>query len=132
MTRILRFSSFAVFCVCVALMVWVSTALFALQLDESQLKATAQREHGAQGVNNLEKWLDTLATMQGAPEEQQLEVINRFWNQIAVAGEDIDIWGVERSEEHTSELQSRGHLVCSLLLEQKARAYTDKEHPRYG
>src|SRR6266508_6499712 len=24
-----------------------------------------------------------------------------------------------RSEEHTSELQSRGHLVCSLLLEKK-------------
>src|SRR5690625_5992456 len=24
-----------------------------------------------------------------------------------------------RSEEHTSELQSRGHLVCSLLLERK-------------
>src|SRR5437870_8344784 len=28
-----------------------------------------------------------------------------------------------RSEEHTSELQSRGHLVCRLLLEKK------KEHP---
>src|SRR5207253_10750024 len=27
-------------------------------------------------------------------------------------------WGV-RSEEHTSELQSRGHLVCRLLLEKK-------------
>src|SRR5690625_6273801 len=27
--------------------------------------------------------------------------------------------GYFRSEEHTSELQSRGHLVCSLLLEQK-------------
>src|SRR5690625_5655783 len=26
---------------------------------------------------------------------------------------------VVRSEEHTSELQSRGHLVCRLLLEQK-------------
>src|SRR5207253_10533126 len=26
---------------------------------------------------------------------------------------------VERSEEHTSELQSRGHLVCRLLLEKK-------------
>src|SRR5690625_5458689 len=25
----------------------------------------------------------------------------------------------DRSEEHTSELQSRGHLVCSLLLETK-------------
>src|SRR5690625_5646803 len=30
----------------------------------------------------------------------------------------------ERSEEHTSELQSRGHLVCRLLLEKK------KEHIR--
>src|SRR5690625_5804752 len=27
----------------------------------------------------------------------------------------------KRSEEHTSELQSRGHLVCRLLLEQKKR-----------
>src|SRR5690625_6214440 len=27
--------------------------------------------------------------------------------------------GIERSEEHTSELQSRGHLVCRLLLEKK-------------
>src|SRR5690625_6918074 len=27
-----------------------------------------------------------------------------------------------RSEEHTSELQSRGHLVCRLLLEKKTRA----------
>src|SRR5437870_9315611 len=27
--------------------------------------------------------------------------------------------GLARSEEHTSELQSRGHLVCRLLLEKK-------------
>src|SRR5690625_6751054 len=27
--------------------------------------------------------------------------------------------GIGRSEEHTSELQSRGHLVCRLLLEKK-------------
>src|SRR5207253_7869301 len=30
-----------------------------------------------------------------------------------------------RSEEHTSELQSRGHLVCRLLLEKKKRALGD-------
>src|SRR5690625_6674364 len=39
---------------------------------------------------------------------------------IAVADEydDIDLKVAEgRSEEHTSELQSRGHLVCRLLLE---------------
>src|SRR5207253_8433055 len=28
----------------------------------------------------------------------------------------------DRSEEHTSELQSRGHLVCRLLLEKKTTA----------
>src|SRR5690625_6678339 len=28
---------------------------------------------------------------------------------------------LDRSEEHTSELQSRGHLVCRLLLEKKKR-----------
>src|SRR5439155_13961652 len=28
-----------------------------------------------------------------------------------------------RSEEHTSELQSRGHLVCRLLLEKKKRQW---------
>src|SRR5437870_6571576 len=29
--------------------------------------------------------------------------------------------GLSRSEEHTSELQSRGHLVCRLLLEKKKK-----------
>src|SRR5207253_10689226 len=29
---------------------------------------------------------------------------------------DFRRWSGERSEEHTSELQSRGHLVCRLLL----------------
>src|SRR5690625_6326905 len=32
----------------------------------------------------------------------------------------------ERSEEHTSELQSRGHLVCRLLLEKKKDDTADK------
>src|SRR5690625_2432596 len=31
----------------------------------------------------------------------------------------------ERSEEHTSELQSRGHLVCRLLLEKKKKLRID-------
>src|SRR5207253_10868097 len=36
----------------------------------------------------------------------------------------LNIVGIQesaRSEEHTSELQSRGHLVCRLLLEKKKR-----------
>src|SRR2546422_6519083 len=34
---------------------------------------------------------------------------------------DADAIGRERSEEHTSELQSRLHLVCRLLLEKKKK-----------
>src|SRR5437870_7206281 len=33
---------------------------------------------------------------------------------------------VARSEEHTSELQSRGHLVCRLLLEKKNKERTKR------
>src|SRR5437870_11100508 len=34
-----------------------------------------------------------------------------------------------RSEEHTSELQSRGHLVCRLLLEKKKNHKQSKSRP---
>src|SRR5690625_6139506 len=34
---------------------------------------------------------------------------------------DVINTGSARSEEHTSELQSRGHLVCRLLLEKKKK-----------
>src|SRR5947209_15571863 len=36
-----------------------------------------------------------------------------------------------RSEEHTSELQSRQYLVCRLLLEKKKEAETDKTIPTH-
>src|SRR5699024_7454142 len=112
MTRVLRPLSLFALCLCTALALWVSTSPFALQIDESQLRATAQREHGAQGVNNLEKWLDTLAVMQGEPEEKQLEEINRFWNQIAHPGEDIDIWGVEDYWASPLETLGKGAADC--------------------
>src|SRR5687768_17825516 len=35
-----------------------------------------------------------------------------------------------RSEEHTSELQSRLHLVCRLLLEKKKKRTADRIEPR--
>src|SRR5690625_6338136 len=34
---------------------------------------------------------------------------------------EIIVYTDDRSEEHTSELQSRGHLVCRLLLEKKRK-----------
>src|SRR5437660_8846870 len=41
-----------------------------------------------------------------------------FFDEFLVARE------LRRSEEHTSELQSRGHLVCRLLLEKKKKKRT--------
>src|SRR5438445_13343186 len=40
---------------------------------------------------------------------------------LAVDAHAADVDGVHRSEEHTSELQSRQYLVCRLLLEKKKR-----------
>src|SRR5690625_6667684 len=45
----------------------------------------------------------------------KLKVTPRFDDQRWTGS--VSYW--ERSEEHTSELQSRGHLVCRLLLEKK-------------
>src|SRR2546422_7476231 len=41
--------------------------------------------------------------------------------------EGTDAMGEGRSEEHTSELQSRLHLVCRLLLEKKKKNKTTKK-----
>src|SRR2546422_5318788 len=50
-------------------------------------------------------------------ERDVLDRRGRLADQIA---EDVALCGLERrSEEHTSELQSRLHLVCRLLLEKK-------------
>src|SRR2546428_8537086 len=42
----------------------------------------------------------------------------------------VDGKGKQRSEEHTSELQSRSDLVCRLLLEKKNQKSTTNEHLR--
>src|SRR6266702_6113194 len=41
------------------------------------------------------------------------------WAQYYILAREASHRYAERSEEHTSELQSRGHLVCRLLLEKK-------------
>src|SRR5437899_6729018 len=45
----------------------------------------------------------------------------QFHSRAARAGSGHQAWLVQRSEEHTSELQSLRHLVCRLLLEKKKR-----------
>src|SRR3712207_8544306 len=47
------------------------------------------------------------------------EMGNFRWLAVGVPGQDVAIALMARSEEHTSELQSRQYLVCRLLLEKK-------------
>src|SRR5690625_1689280 len=58
--------------------------------------------------------------------------------EVGIVFEDEDLLVVDkphflastRSEEHTSELQSRGHLVCRLLLEKKKNTEENKVHTK--
>src|SRR5690625_5744747 len=48
--------------------------------------------------------------------------LSRVINGKAAISTDLASRLEQRSEEHTSELQSRGHLVCRLLLEKKKKS----------
>src|SRR5687768_12037506 len=52
------------------------------------------------------------------PQYKGLEALHR-----ELRGKGFNVLGFPRSEEHTSELQSRLHLVCRLLLEKKKKIY---------
>src|SRR5947209_17288106 len=49
-------------------------------------------------------------------------------SKVLIAEDTGRILGDQRSEEHTSELQSRQYLVCRLLLEKKKRVVTHRMH----
>src|SRR3712207_7412809 len=55
-----------------------------------------------------------------ADHDVELEVLHgRVEDLLHGAGQAVDLVDEQRSEEHTSELQSRQYLVCRLLLEKK-------------
>src|SRR5690625_7019805 len=75
----------------------------------------------------------------GIPYDRQDKIFERFYRSdrartrklggsglgLAITKELVEAhYGRIRSEEHTSELQSRGHLVCRLLLEKKKKMIT--------
>src|SRR3712207_8838180 len=51
--------------------------------------------------------------------QPKIELLEKLLRRVAV------IPAVRRSEEHTSELQSRQYLVCRLLLEKKKKQHTE-------
>src|SRR5205814_9061966 len=92
----------------------------------ADLRAVVRRWHHAvdrdRGVDqrHLERRDEELAlAVRRVREERRLVERPRF-RALAARGGKLDLWrGSDRSEEHTSELQSLRHLVCRLLLEKK-------------
>src|SRR5690625_79077 len=56
-----------------------------------------------------------------ASDRRRLPLLERSLHRRGIGWLDADHLTIGRSEEHTSELQSRGHLVCRLLLEKKKK-----------
>src|SRR3712207_7300874 len=72
----------------------------------------------SQHVKKLEnRWYSVYAFRIGAPEQHRVGIL--FTDVTERKGAEA------RSEEHTSELQSRQYLVCRLLLEKKKKNMTD-------
>src|SRR5947209_12536925 len=67
-----------------------------------------------------------LAVAAGAAGAQGARVGRQVGAVVALGGERHPL--VARSEEHTSELQSRQYLVCRLLLEKKKYAHIHSHH----
>src|SRR5690625_6706724 len=102
------------------------------------MKGTVQAVKEAESADEKRRILnESFTDMLTAVEkiEEKAELSDREKEQLAVLKDNITaksnqlngldgydkVGDEERSEEHTSELQSRGHLVCRLLLEQKQR-----------
>src|SRR5687768_18103122 len=60
-------------------------------------------------------------TQRGDDADNGIEADNNEFNNEVLPRSHPQIYNITRSEEHTSELQSRLHLVCRLLLEKKKK-----------
>src|SRR5207253_6598356 len=92
-----------------------------IRSSDSPVKAARAR-----GISvSLESDLNTPSEINviGRTVDDATREVEKFVDRAFLAG--LPRVRVVRSEEHTSELQSRGHLVCRLLLEKKNRS-TDR------
>src|SRR3712207_7671868 len=83
-------------------------------LFRSEVGVELGRQHREALVHPLQ--LVLLGVVQSGPRERELDVVPV--DEVLLLGTDA-LALLPRSEEHTSELQSRQYLVCRLLLEKK-------------
>src|SRR5258708_2531663 len=86
---------------------------------------------------NTPTWKDLRTAFETARDDATVRgvILTGAGNKAFIAGADIGelahLTAYERSEEHTSELQSPDHLVCRLLLEKKKITHTHSYQASY-
>src|SRR5207253_8103333 len=88
------------------------TTLFRSHARLRPSRSCKNKGRSASAPKNPEPMLTSAQSIASNPSHQRAENVSRS---------NPSIPSKERSEEHTSELQSRGHLVCRLLLEKKKK-----------
>src|SRR5690625_6821575 len=73
-----------------------------------------QWRYGYESINEARPYIDEITNiyLEQFHAEEMEELVTSL-------DEEVNVMKEMRSEEHTSELQSRGHLVCRLMLEKK-------------
>ncbi len=65
----------------------------AVTFDPGALASYARQHYGAKAGRAVEAWQAMLAKAAGLDEQEKLRMVNAFWNNALIGGEDISIWG---------------------------------------
>lgn len=65
----------------------------AVTFDPGALASYARQHYGAKAGRAVEAWQAMLAQAAGLDEQEKLRMVNGFWNNVLIGGEDISIWG---------------------------------------
>uniref|UniRef100_UPI003F65DC56 transglutaminase-like cysteine peptidase n=1 Tax=Castellaniella ginsengisoli TaxID=546114 RepID=UPI003F65DC56 len=65
----------------------------AVTFDPGALASYARQHYGAKAGRAVESWQAMLAQAAGLDEQEKLRMVNGFWNNALIGGEDISIWG---------------------------------------
>src|SRR5690625_5634774 len=99
-------------------------------VDHRKYDAEVRERWGDEAADRSNRWWAELGERGREEFQMQLQDLTDAWDAVIasaegpssdaaqqVAAQHLTFLRVARSEEHTSELQSRGHIVCRLLLE---------------
>jgi len=65
----------------------------AVTFDPGALASYARQHYGAKAGRAVESWQAMLAQAAGLDEQEKLRMVNGFWNNALIGGEDISVWG---------------------------------------